>query len=125
MEPPPARSTFGSSLSPAPRLLKHPVSTQHETARADQDITPGITGPPSRDIDTAPALGSPDASYNPFPALASKRRDVTFCANCEMDHIGPRPTRAFYSSPGGASRFQCPGRARPHRRHTPPAALFF
>jgi hypothetical protein len=27
--------------------------------------------------------------------------------------------------PGGVSRFQYPGRARPHGRHTPPAALFF
>ena len=48
-----------------------------------------------------------------------------FCADCEVDHIGRRPVRAFCGSPGGASRFQCPGRARPHRRHTPPAALFF
>ena len=118
-----ARSTVLSSLSRAPRLLKHPVRARYETARSDQDTTPGIAGP-NRDADAVPILESPDASHCPA-SQRLKEPAAFFGADCEMDHTGPRPTGAFCSSPGGASRFQCPGRARPHRRHTPPAALFF
>src|SRR6266480_3826294 len=38
---------------------------------------------------------------------------ATFFAECELDHICPRESGALSLSPGGASRFQCPGLARP------------
>jgi hypothetical protein len=60
----------------------------------------------------------------PVAALFSPAAGRDFCADCEMDHIDPDRAGTSYSSPDGASRFQCPGRARPSRRHTPPAALF-
>jgi hypothetical protein len=44
---------------------------------------------------------------------------------CELDHIHPYESGVICGYRVGASRFQYPGRARPHGRHIPPAALFF
>jgi hypothetical protein len=43
------------------------------------------------------------------PVLLPKRGLLIFCADCELDHIYPRITGPRWSSPDGASRFQCPG----------------
>jgi hypothetical protein len=42
-----------------------------------------------------------------------------------MDHIRPYESGVIVRAPGGASRFQYPGSARPQGRYIPPAALFF
>jgi hypothetical protein len=51
-----------------------------------------------------------------IPALrlpAPQGLAAIFSAECEIDHICPRNTEALWGLPGGASRFQCPGLARP------------
>ena len=45
--------------------------------------------------------------------LPAKQRSELFLKICELDHICPPKTGARYGSPDGASRFQCPGQARP------------
>jgi hypothetical protein len=48
-----------------------------------------------------------------------------FRTNCELDHIHPYESGVIWGHRVGASQFQYPGRAMPHGRHIPPAALFF
>jgi hypothetical protein len=111
LETSPAQSTVLSSRSRAPRLPKHPVRARPE-ARADQDTTPGITGPPDRDADTVPILGNPDASH-PAAFFAPTVKWITQARAPPVHSIVHRAAQADFNVRAGQGRTGVILRRRP------------